>query len=82
MNPNKVHLITEEIYEHIKDRKYTSGGDIKIGDKVIMGLIYDSKDNYVLNIIKIHPEEIGVLYELDEKYSLSEGMLNVYKEIK
>lgn len=90
--------ITQEQIDQLKSKTYSSGREIKIGDKIIFGLlleygkilknrkgIFDTpypleeSENTlecILKFIKFHPDEIGVLYEIEEETeSMNKGNL-------
>lgn len=66
---------TKEDIDSLKQKTYTSGREIQIGDKMLWGFLIDrqqiqDKDgipSLKLQLINLHPEEYGVIYEDDEQ---------------
>lgn len=64
--------ISEELYNNLSNKNYTSGDPIFIGDHVLFGLLLEKLENdengipnLNMKIIKFKSSEIGSLYELD-----------------
>lgn len=64
-------IVTEESLSKTELKKYHSGRDIKVGDTVLIGIIHenDPTSGLPIKIINFHEEELGTIYELDEKFT-------------
>ena len=54
---------TEEIIRMSPNLQYSSGRQVKVGDKILNGFI-NSERTFII----LHPDEIGVIYDEDEEY--------------
>lgn len=66
--------ISQEAYNRLIDKNYTSGDPISIGDVVLFGLLLEPLEidengvqNLNMKVIKFKMTEIGILYELDKR---------------
>jgi hypothetical protein len=79
-------IITHEELSKMKEKFYTSGREIKVGDKLIFGLIKDDDPENIISVktIALHPDEFGTVYEQDETMTKSQfGIdLPILKKIK
>jgi len=65
--------VTQEIYDRLGDKNYTSGEPINIGDFVLHGILMEkikigtktTIPEINMKIIKFKPSHIGTLYELN-----------------
>jgi hypothetical protein len=69
--------ITQETYEKLQWKSYTSGQEIKIGDIMLFGLSLDivSEGDIKIDLIKFNPEEIGTIYEIDDRKVLPKNSI-------
>lgn len=65
--------VTQEDLDKLTEKKFSSGREIKIGDKIITGIlnIPDEKTKLPITIISLHPEELGTVYVQDEQMTKS-----------
>jgi hypothetical protein len=78
--------ISAEELENSPDKKYFSGRNVQVGDKILIGIILETDINTGLpiTIITFHQDEIGVIYQKDEEMTKDKiGVdLPVLKKIK
>jgi hypothetical protein len=78
-------ILTFDILNLLKDKFYFSGRPKQVGDTVLFGMLerLDEEDNSELNLITIHEDEIGVLYEENHKFykGPKNGKLPILKRI-
>ena len=66
---NEQEPITEEVINKLINLEFYSGRKIEVGDKVIFAWITTETENtgeFNLTLIKVHPDELDVMYEYDE----------------
>lgn len=56
-------IATEEIIRMSPNLQFSSGKQVKLGDKILNGFI-NSERKFII----LHPDEIGVVYEEDDEY--------------
>ena len=78
--------ITTEELENSPEKKFFSGRDIEVGDKVLIGVILENDTNTGLPVtmIKFHQDEIGTVYDKDKEMTKDKiGIdLPILKKIK
>jgi len=82
LRDNKV--LSYEILSQLKDKTYFSGRDKQIGDTVLFGMLMEQEgeEEQHIRLITFHEEEIGVLYEEDEKFYHRNNKTNKLPSIK
>jgi hypothetical protein len=78
--------ITAEELKNSPEKKFFSGRDIEVGDKVLIGVILENDTNTGLPVtmIKFHQDEIGTVYDKDKEMTKDKiGIdLPILKKIK
>ena len=64
MNPLRNSLVSEEIYETLNRKTYSSGRKIEMGDNVLYGILETKKDeNITYTLCTLHQDELGDIYD-------------------
>ncbi len=68
LKDNKV--LSYEILSQLKDKGYFSGRSKQVGDTVLFGMIREEEEDggVVMKLITFHEEEVGSLYEEDDRF--------------
>ena len=78
-------ILTFDILNLLKDKFYFSGRPKQVGDTVLFGMLerLDEEDNSEFNLITLHEDEIGILYEENQKYykGPKNGKLPILKKV-
>ena len=62
-------IVSEDDLRKNPNQKFSSGRIVKAGDKVLIGIIFetDLSTNLPIKVITFHEEEFGTVYTQDEK---------------
>ena len=73
-------IVTEESLLEMKSKTYHNGDEVKVGDKILFGMIegQDDDGNVNLTMIMLNENQID-LYELDERRQQSDTFLPIIK---
>lgn len=63
-------MLSYEFLSQLKDKNYFSGRGKQIGDTILFGMLKEEDEDgeTFFRLVTFHEEEIGVLYEQDEKF--------------
>ncbi len=79
-------ILTFDVLNILKDKFYFSGRPKQVGETVLFGMLeqIDEDDISELNLITLHEDELGVLYEKNEKYygGVKPNKLPILKKIE
>lgn len=67
---NEQEPLTEEVIGKLSNPEFSSGRKVAVGDKVIFAWITTETENngeLNLTLLKVHPDELDVMYEYDEE---------------
>lgn len=78
LETNKV--VTEESLLEMKNKTYHNGDEVRVGDKVLFGMVAgkDNEGNVNLTMIMINENQID-LYESDEPYVRNDAYIPLIK---
>lgn len=73
-------IVTEESLLEMKSKTYHNGDEVRVGDKILFGMIegQDESGNVNLTMIMLNENQID-LYELDERRQQSDTFLPIIK---